>query len=65
VKQYNIGYNITNKNIERIATIISSISISEFLNMRENTIYVFNSIFSINNLNKGLLEVFRELQILH
>ena len=65
VKQYNIGYNITNKNIERIATIISSISISEFLNMRDKTINVFNSIFSINNLNKGLLEVFRELQILH
>ncbi len=59
VKNYNIGFNITDKNIHKIVKSIDDMEMSEFLQMRANTKQVFYNLFSVNAFNKQMKKIFK------
>lgn len=61
VDKYKIGINVTDENIEDLATKVVSFDIEEILVMRANTYKLFSSLFSVDAFNKKLKHVIKEL----
>lgn len=61
VDKYNIGFNISNNNIKKIGSIISSITKEDLLVMKENTNKVFKKYFSTEAANENLKIIFEDL----
>lgn len=61
VEEYGIGYNISDANLEDIASKIANADKEELLSMRENTIKVFDQLFSIKAFNQKLEKVLMEI----
>ena len=63
VKEYNIGFNVRDKNVESVAVRIANVDIKELMEMRENTRRVFEKLFSLEAFNKRLVDVIKEMSI--
>ncbi|NMH70534.1 glycosyltransferase family 4 protein [Bacillus sp. RO3] len=61
VEGFNIGINVTDNNIEDVASKVINLDTSELLAMRDNTKSVFDSMFSEQAFRKKLVEIFNKL----
>jgi len=61
LEKYNVGFNITNENIDEIAYKIANITEKEFIEMRKNAKGLFENIFSHKAFYKKLDKVFADL----
>ncbi|KUP05134.1 hypothetical protein Q73_13510 [Bacillus coahuilensis m2-6] len=61
VENYNVGFNVTDENIQTIADKVLKHDVEDFVKMRSNSQGVFNEIFSVRSFNRKLdsiLDVF-------
>lgn len=61
VDRYKIGINVTEENIEDVATNVADLNEKEFLKMRENTKIMFKRLFSLEAFNEKLEDVINGL----
>ena len=63
VEEYNIGFNLSENNIEEIANEIVKMNIRDIANMKDNTQRIFNELFSVRAFTTKLNKIFDKLLI--
>ena len=63
VEEYNIGFNLSENNIEEIANEIVKMNIRDIANMKNNTQRIFNELFSVRVFTTKLNKIFDKLLI--